>query len=137
MQKGGELNRAAPLATAIKRRVRCTEAKLIWSFDDKRTTFILLSYGRDGRMTEKEDQQGGGENEKSLRRLENNNFCYIYVSAGCGESCGVPHFQARKSPSLSTNIRVPEGLSKGGATPVASYKVRLRLVFVSSTAAES
>lgn len=39
MQRG-ELNLVAPLATVIKQRVRCTEAKLIWSFDDKRTTFI-------------------------------------------------------------------------------------------------
>lgn len=47
MQRG-ELNLVAPLATVIKRRVRCTEAKLIWSFDDKRTTFILPTQSLDG-----------------------------------------------------------------------------------------
>lgn len=47
MQRG-ELNLVAPLATVIKRRVRCTEAKLIWSFDDKRTTFIPPAHIPDG-----------------------------------------------------------------------------------------
>lgn len=47
MQRG-ELNLVAPLATVIKQRVRCTEAKLIWSFDDKRTTFIPPTHTPDG-----------------------------------------------------------------------------------------
>lgn len=42
----GEL--VAPLATVIKQRVRCTEAKLIWSFDDKSTTFIPPTHMLDG-----------------------------------------------------------------------------------------
>lgn len=44
----GELNLVAPLATVIKQRVRCTEAKLIWSFDDKSTTFIPPTHMLDG-----------------------------------------------------------------------------------------
>lgn len=56
--EGGERNLVAPLASVIKQRVRCTKAKLIWSFDDKRTTFIprhrhwMDGRGEGGRQTE-------------------------------------------------------------------------------------
>lgn len=67
-----ELNLVAPLATVIKQRVRCTEAKLIWSFDDKRTTFILPSHRPDGRKgkegIERRTERDGGM-EEGMRSL--------------------------------------------------------------------
>lgn len=73
----GELNLVAPLATVIKQRVRCTEAKLIWGFDDKRTTFIPLSHRLDGYKKKEAPIEKVGKWEVS-KRLENDNFGYIY-----------------------------------------------------------
>lgn len=77
----GELNLVAPLATVIKQRVRCTEAKLIWSFDDKRTTFIPPTHMLDGWKGERKINREKSK-MRTLSETENNNFCYIYVNSG-------------------------------------------------------
>lgn len=57
----------APLATVIKQRVRCTEAKLIWSFDDKRTTFIPPTHMPDGwKERGRTDRESRGGKMRSL-----------------------------------------------------------------------
>lgn len=136
MQRG-ELNLVAPLATVIKQRVRCTEAKLIWSFDDKRTTFIPPTHMLDGWKGERKTNREKGKMRIS-RRLENNNSCYIYVNTGCRKPCDVLHFQSMKSVplpafciscfSLTTNIRVPGGFKK--AEQDQSHPIRSDCVFL-------
>lgn len=112
----GELNLVPPLATVIKQRVRCTEAKLIWSFDDKGTTFIPPTLaGRTGEATE----------DREMRTLrENNNFCYIYVNTVCREPCDVLHSKSFPAPTS------PLGLSQSRAGPITSNKVRLGFPFM-------
>lgn len=73
----GEPNLVAPLATVIKQRVRCTEAKLIWSFDDKSTTFIPPLHIRrtagwkEGRKErERKTNRGEGEEMRTLSKNE-------------------------------------------------------------------
>lgn len=94
----------APLAAVIKQRVRCTEAKLIWSFDDKRTTFIPPSHSLDG-WTEggEEDQQREGENENSLRDGEIiTSATYMSTPVAGSLVMFVLHFQTMKSHPISS-----------------------------------
>ena len=127
----------APLATVIKQGVRCTEAKLIWSFDDKRTTFIPPTRTQDGLKGRGEPTEKRRKWELS-QRLENNNFCYIYVNTGCREPSDVLHFLPMKSfspPTLCiscspqmTNIRVPQGFKE--VEQDQSHPIRSDCVFL-------
>lgn len=115
-----------------------TNLEFWWQKDDLYPSFTQTGWteGKGGGKGDGQRETGGWKREWEVsKRLENNNFGYIYVSMACRKPCEVLRFRAAELDlSLATNIRVSRGLWGSGHILLVLDCV---LFFLSSAAAES